>query len=959
MPVENVLIEFLADYSSLDSAIDMLEKSGQVDKKVAEDFKATTAAINQQTAALKNSANAYKGPIQSIDQLDKRMKSFLQSAIDGLNEGIVEALKAAQPEIDAFRKKLEKLDSLEEDLKRANEEIAKLKSGFKSSGADGEKATKTIKKELRELTEQIARAKAAGGPIDPEMIKRAGELKDAVADANAEISNAGSDTRNIDNVVGSISALAGAYSAVQGAAALFGDENEDLQKALLKVNSAMAIATGIQQVANAVQKEGSLTKLADTVATYGQIAAQKIYTLVTGKSTAATKAFKIALASTGIGLLIIGIAALVQALSDASDETEKMVKNLEDLRRANEGFFNSVKRNENEDIALMEERGAKDSEITKLRIKNQEERIRKLKQERVVAEQLLNTAVKNGEVDREVSDQFTKSNQAYLEALSDRRVLQSTLRKQEIDEEKQAAEERDKKMKERLQKEKEARLAGFNDFKAGIELQLLQAEKGSDEELALKKKLLKSQLLIELENDKLTLNQRRLLIKQFFADSLILEKETAKQRSQQALQDIASDLNAELQQLNISSERKLELTESLLRVQAGLEIEAAEGNAAKIAEINARLDRAIKESRLNTIRETFEAEQRILSANDGAATRALERVASDERQKLEIRINAINQLEQKEIESIQRRIALNQMLFDAGLITQREYNVSAAELKDQEVVAFENAERRKSDILKAENERRRADNIAAAQRNVEILSEVVSVLDSVYRNASQSESQQLNEQKRQLKELQEAGAITEKEAIVRQKRLDQEERRIRNQQAQREKQVAVFQALLAIPRATLQGLSGPGGNPILAAIYGGLAAVQAGLVIARPVPKFAKGKKNNYQGPGIVGDAGAELIQRADGSLHVTTKPTMIYLGKHDKVFTAMETKKILPTVDRSVMQSKPGPVIDYDKLASAILKGQKPSPSTSINIDKEFISESVANGLSKFNYYDRYYSSK
>lgn len=943
MAVEQVLVEFVADYAGLEPAIDMLERTGQVDASLAQSFKQTNAEINKQATAIRNTAQATKQETQSIDQMDKRMKSFLKSAIEGFQEGVNDALKEAGVSMDDFT------------------------NALKKGGADGIKSTTSLRQELKQLTLQIAQAKVNGTDLGEEyqaLVARAGELKDAIADAGAEIANAGSDTRHLDNVIGTVQALAGGFAVVQGTAALFGNENEELQKTLLKVNAAMAILQGLQQIQNALQKEGAITKLADVIATKSQIVTQRLYTLVTGQSTAATKAFKIALASTGIGLLIVGIDSLVSLLQDSTDETEEMVKAVDNLRRANEGFFNSLKREEAEQVALAEARGDKESDILKMRKGFLEDRIRKLKIEKQVAEQNYNLSIKNGEVDQKISDQFTESNQNYLDALSERRVLQSQITKQEKEEAKQAedlrkqlAEKAKQDLEKRLADERAARLAGFEDFKAGVELELLAAEDGSEKQLELRKKLLNAELQVALENEKLTENQRKLLIQKFFKDRLQLEKDFGKSRNQQILENIASDLDAELQSLSISNQRKLELTESAIQIQAALEIEAANGNAAKIAEINAKADRQIREARLNSIRETFEAEQRIEAATGGSGQRALERVASDEKQKLEVRINAIDQLEQREVESIKKRQALNQKLFDQGLISQQEYNVTAAELEDQLALAHENAEKRKTDVTLSEVEKRKQAIIRSAQDAISIFSEVVSTLDAVYQSQNEKESNQIAAQKQRLQELIDAGAITEKEAISRQKRIEAEEKKIKQQQAQRTKTIAVFEAFLNIPRAILQGLSQ--GGPILAAIYGGLATVQAALVAARPVPKFATGKKGSYEGPGIMGEAGAELIQRSDGSMYVSTKPTLVYVGGKDKIFTAGETKRLLPRVEKSVMKVDKSDTLDYDKLAAAIIKGYKPAPGATINIDREFISESIADGLSKVNYFDRYYSSK
>src|SRR5690606_12686301 len=114
-------------------------------------------------------------------------------------------------------------------------------------------------------------------------------------------------------------------------------------------------------------------------------------------------------------------------------------------------------------------------------------------------------------------------------------VAESNLRKERKDETKKENDERLAKAKELndklLQQSRAQRAAGFEDFKAGIELELLEAEKGGEQELALKKKLLNAELQIALENEKLTTNQRKLLIQQYFKDRLQLDKDYAAQRN--------------------------------------------------------------------------------------------------------------------------------------------------------------------------------------------------------------------------------------------------------------------------------------------------------------------------------------------------------------------------------------------------------------------------------------------
>ena len=246
--------------------------------------------------------------------------------------------------------------------------------------------------------------------------------------------------------------------------------------------------------------------------------------------------------------------------------------------------------------------------------------------------------------------------------------------------------------------------------------------------------------------------------------------------------------------------------------------------------------------------------------------------------------------------------------------------------------------------------------IEKKQLIISIAQELGGAFAELSRQQAQRDAMFIDGERKKVDEQLKAGAITAKAAEQKQKQFDELERKYRQKAATREKQAAVFQALLAVPQAYLQGVkSAPGPAGIaLGAIGAAFAAIQAALIIARPIPKFFKGKKGNYEGPGIVGDAGAELVERG-GRMFLYTKPSQTYLGKKDKVYTASETRNILHNTNISTTATPSrGDRFDYDRLAKAI-----PKNSFNINIDKEFITESVANGLSKTNYMDRRYSSK
>ena len=180
-----------------------------------------------------------------------------------------------------------------------------LEVGLKDSTAAGTTSAKTRLKELQKSLIDMSLAGQKGTKAFRDMEAEAAKLKDQIGDTQQRIKNLASDTRSIDTFVGAVQGITAGFQIAQGAAALFGDENEDLQKAMLKVQGAMALANGVQQVANLLNKDSVLI-------TNAQAAAQALYAVAVGTSTGAMKAFRIALVSTGIGAIIVAIGLLIE-----------------------------------------------------------------------------------------------------------------------------------------------------------------------------------------------------------------------------------------------------------------------------------------------------------------------------------------------------------------------------------------------------------------------------------------------------------------------------------------------------------------------------------------------------------------------------------------------------------------------------------------------------------------------
>jgi hypothetical protein len=245
-----------------------------------------------------------------------------------------------------------------------NDAISVIKKAGGEMSADVAKSAKSIEEKLasiatrnptmstvRQLTQLAMEARALGPEFAAsadQFIKEAGRIKDSIGDARAEVGYFASDTRRLDAVLGGVQAVAGAFGAVEGALALAGVENEDLQKTMVKLQGAIALVNGVQAIQNALQAESAVRIGITTAAT-------KLYTLVTGGATGATLAFRTALMSIGIGVAIAGIGALIanfDKLKNAIFPADAALKSL------NTTLDKTIAKNER-DIKVMEAKGNK------------------------------------------------------------------------------------------------------------------------------------------------------------------------------------------------------------------------------------------------------------------------------------------------------------------------------------------------------------------------------------------------------------------------------------------------------------------------------------------------------------------------------------------------------------------------------------------------------------------------
>lgn len=233
---------------------------------------------------------------------------------------------------------IKKVIEIDVDVLNANGGLDALQNQFKETEKQGE----SLRTELRRLKQQLAELPEGSAEYN-KIAQRAGEVSDKISDISARVKNLGSDTKNIDAVVQGTQALSGAFSVATSASALLGTENKDLQETMLKVESAIGLTVGIQSIANALQKESALAIGINSVATKVQTGLQIAYATVVGTTTGALKALRVALVSTGLGALVVGLGFLIAKMTESTDATEDQDEALKALTETQKRYSDSLK----------------------------------------------------------------------------------------------------------------------------------------------------------------------------------------------------------------------------------------------------------------------------------------------------------------------------------------------------------------------------------------------------------------------------------------------------------------------------------------------------------------------------------------------------------------------------------------------------------------------------------------
>ena len=143
---------------------------------------------------------------------------------------------------------------------------------------------------LTDTEKQSPFGQALSKSID-QLTERAGVVRDAMADVQASINHAASDTRVFDQISGTVSLATSTFQTFQGAAKLLGVELGDNVEVIAKLQAAMSVTIGLTQIQNALQKQSAVMQGVAALQTKANAAAQLLLAKNTVVATAAGEAF--------------------------------------------------------------------------------------------------------------------------------------------------------------------------------------------------------------------------------------------------------------------------------------------------------------------------------------------------------------------------------------------------------------------------------------------------------------------------------------------------------------------------------------------------------------------------------------------------------------------------------------------------------------------------------------------
>jgi hypothetical protein len=785
-----------------------------------------------------------------------------------------------------------------------------------------------IKNELNLLEESGQGGTAAFRKLTLE----AARLEDQIGDTRARVSNLASDTFKFDAAVQATQGLAAGFEIAQGAAALFGSENEDLQKVIAQTTAAMAIANGLQQISALLLEESKLK-------TFALTAAQAAYNGVISLTTGALKGLRLALAATGVGAIIVALGAVVAywdeikaSITGVNEEQEKLNATSQANLKAEQDKLEAIG-NQDEILKLQ---GKTEREILQLKVKQTEETIAAqevaIKNSQTTLKLQIEAEKRSFQTVRNIARFGLEASLVALRALSAPLDLLITVANEIA--ETLGFEKISSTINEQISK-----LAKTgSEAVAKLAFDPEETRKSGEAALAASDKALK-----DLQNQKAGYLNNIKGIDKEAADEAANAAKEANDKATEAAKKAAEDQAAareKLRQLeneafltqlaeqekilNESNNKILELEKAFrdAKFKAGSaeEIQAQKDLATAIEQVKTQANKQIEAIDKQELEKSIQ--RQIEAAKVGANATLQEQLTSIQKQQQIELDNAeklgkdkveINKRYAEQIDAINKQIAQAEVNTQINTLQRLEIEQGSSLDRRIQLIEIEAAKRKKeaTDNIKDEKQRASAIQLIEAETQAAIREERKKTLDEsieqglefanavgnafqsfVALSKQQSEARVAFVQESSAAELE---AINKSAASEITKERNREALRLRTErriasektkQAALDKQLALFNAIINTAASITKVL----GNPVLVALATAAGAVQIATIASQPVPRFAKG--------GLIGgrlhSAGGTLIEAERDEYIINRRQSVKHRRELDAINTSSAAFKKL-----------------------------------------------------------------
>jgi hypothetical protein len=541
-----------------------------------------------------------------------------------------------------------------------------LDLNIKVNTSEAEASVGSLKKQLREAQNEVNALSEKFGDTSKEAInaaKRAAELKDRIGDAKS-LTDAFNPDAKFKALTSSLSGVAGGFGAVQGAMALFGAESDNVQKTLLKVQSAMAVSQGLQSIGESVDsfkqlgaviKSTTIFQRANEMANKAAAFSLKTLGITAEVTSTSFRVMKTAIAATGIGLLVIGLGEAVAAFQrfqssaeDAADAQRKLnesaLKYADSALKAEQNFLDKQQKI---NVSKAKLAGKSESEIFEIEQGFRRQKIESLRRHYVEVGDANTEARQKDleEIDRLNTDGIVARNEFNAKI-----IKQNEEKNKQLQEQNKLSDEKEK----QLQKEKDAAELDASEriIKLKNEIEVL----GIEDEYKAKRTAIDQQLLLDIAQ--------------------VNNNENLKAETKKALViELGNKANADIEKINKEQfdEQAKKDKEALLKKQEeerGIRLIGLQG---KIEDIDREI--AKKDQDFEADKERFEAKMEILDEQKIIELSNLELNEFERNEILkkysDLRKGIVNDELENDKKAQEAKLALQMSVFDAtsGLVS--------------------------------------------------------------------------------------------------------------------------------------------------------------------------------------------------------------------------------------------------------------------------------------------------